>query len=282
MTRNRKPSPTLTLLAASALAGAVVSSSPAFAGLDNSFNFGPVVNTQDGPVQGVVKSGVNNFLGIPYAAPPVDALRWRPPAPPARHGLLDASEYAGSCPQVTELGAFAGPSSTNEDCLYLNLFTTGKSPFGLKPVLVWIYGGGNIDGETADYDGSKLATGGLLGTPIVVVTVNYRLGLFGFISESHLNAEGHPRGNYGILDQQAALRWVKANIAVFGGDPNNVTFGGQSAGAIDTTAQLISPATTGLFQRAITQSAITQSAPNPNGPSCIEPGQYLRWSRQLL
>ena len=116
-----------------------------------------------------------------------------------------------------------------------------------------------IDGETNDYDGSKLATGGPLGTPIVVVTINYRLGLFGFLSESHLNAEGHPWGNYGILDQQAALRWVQANIAAFGGDPSNVTLGGQSAGAIDTTANLISPAAAGLFQRAI-----TQSAPIPN------------------
>jgi para-nitrobenzyl esterase len=158
---------------------------------------------------------------------------------------------------VTELGAFAGPSSTTEDCLYLNVFTTGTSP--KKPVLVWIHGGGNLDGETNDYEGSKLATGGPLGTPIVVVTINYRLGLFGFLSQSALNAEGHPWGNYGILDQQAALRWVRSNIAAFGGDPNNVTLGGQSAGAIDTTANLISPAAAGLFQRAI-----TQSAPIPN------------------
>ena len=114
---------------------------------------------------------MNKFLGIPYAAPPVGALRWKPPAPPAHHALLDATQFANTCPQVTELGAFAGPSSTNEDCLYLNVFTTGRAGRSAsKPVLVWIHGGGNVDGETTDYDGSKLATGGPLGTPTVVVT----------------------------------------------------------------------------------------------------------------
>src|SRR4029077_10398287 len=181
--------------------------------------------------------------------PPTGNLRWMPPAPPSQHALLDATEFANTCPQVTELGAFAGPSSTTEDCLYLNVFTTGTSP--AKPVLVWIHGGGNVDGETNDYDASKLAKNG----GVVIVTVNYRMGLFGFLSESHLNAEGHPWGNYGILDQQAALRWVQANISAFGGNPIDVTLGGQSAGAIDTTANLISPAAAGLFQRAITQSA---------------------------
>src|SRR5262245_54046523 len=99
-------------------------------------------------------------------------------APPARHGLIDATQFANTCPQVTELGAFAGPSSTTEDCLYLNVFTTGKGG-PPKPVLVWIHGGGNFAGETNDYDGSKLATGAPLGTPAVVVTINYRMGLFG-------------------------------------------------------------------------------------------------------
>src|SRR6476620_3060481 len=169
---------------------------------------GPTVSTTDGPVRGFVENGVNKFLGIPYAAPPVGDLRWMPPAPPAHHALLDATEFANTCPQVTELGAFAGPSSTTEDCLYLNVFTTGNSP--AKPVIVWIHGGGNVVGETNDYDASKLATGGPLGTPTVVVTMNYRMGLFGILSEPHLNSEGHPWGNYGILDQQAVLRWVQA------------------------------------------------------------------------
>jgi para-nitrobenzyl esterase len=213
---------------------------------------GPTINTTDGPVQGFVENGVNKFLGIPFAAPPVGDLRWKPPAPPAHHALLDATEFASSCPQVTELGAFAGPATIDEDCLYLNVFTTGSGSG--KPVVVWIHGGGNVDGETADYDGSKLATGGPLGVPTVVVSVNYRLGLFGFLSESHLNAEGHPWGNYGILDQQAALRWVKANIANFGGDPTRVLLGGQSAGASDTGANMVSPGAAGLFNRALPQS----------------------------
>jgi len=173
-----------------------------------------------------------------------------PPAPPAHHALLDATEFANTCPQVTELGAFAGPSSTTEDCLYLNVFTTGTSP--AKPVLVWIHGGGNVDGETNDYDATKLATSP--SSPTVVVSVNYRLGLFGHLSASHLNAEGHLWGNYGILDTQAALRWVKANIAAFGGDPNNVALGGQSAGSAVTAADMVSPLAAGLFNRAINQS----------------------------
>ena len=214
---------------------------------------GPTVFTQDGPVQGLEKNGVNIFLGIPYAAPPVGELRWRPPAPPARHGLLDATKFANPCTQVTSLGSFSGPSSTAEDCLYLNVFTTGTRGRS-KPVIVWIHGGGDVDGASTDYDGTKLATGGPLGKPTVVVTINYRLGLFGWLSESHLNAEGHPWGNYGVLDQQAALRWVKANIAAFGGDPTRVTLGGQSAGAIDTAANQVSPLAAGLFNRAIYQS----------------------------
>ena len=158
----------------------------------------PMVRTADGRVRGYEKNGVNIFLGIPYAAPPVGNLRWRPPAPVKKWGdTLDATKFANTCPQVTELGPFAGPTSTTEDCLYLNVFTTGK---GKKPVIVWIHGGGNVSGETNDYDGTKLATGGPLGTPTVVVTINYRMGLYGFISHPALNSEGHPWGNYGILD----------------------------------------------------------------------------------
>jgi para-nitrobenzyl esterase len=129
---------------------------------------GPVVVTKDGPVRGLFTNGVNAYLGIPYAAPPVGDLRWSPPAPPAHHGLIDATRFANTCPQVTELGAFAGPSSTTEDCLYLNVFTTGKGG-PPKSVLVWIHGGGNVDGEINDYDGSKLAKSGPLGTPTVVI-----------------------------------------------------------------------------------------------------------------
>lgn len=251
MTHFQRLCSTVLLVVATMLAGVTVASGNAW-DHDRGRRHGPIVNTQDGPVRGFVKHGVLTFLGIPYAAPPVGNLRWRPPAPPRHHGLLDATKYGNTCPQVTELGAFAGPTSVSEDCLYLNVFTTGRGK--LKPVLVWIHGGGNVDGESNDYDASKLATGGPDGTPIVVVTINYRLGLLGFFSNPAINGEGHPWGNYGILDQQAALRWVRANIRAFGGDPNNVTLGGQSAGARDTTANLMSPFSAGLFQRAILES----------------------------
>src|SRR4029078_10008602 len=235
MNRYRKLSTTILFLSATALAGAAVLSAPALAAKGgipgpNPDAPGktkkasrPTVNTADVPVRGFVENGVNKFLGIPYAAPPVGALRWMPPASPAHHALLDATEFANTCPQVTELGAFAGPSSTTEDCLYLNVFTTGTSP--AKPVIVWIHGGGNVDGETNADDARKLATSPH--SPSVAVTINYRLGLFGFFSNPIINAEGHPWGNYGILDQQAALRWVHANIGAFGGDQDRVTLGGQ-------------------------------------------------------
>jgi len=218
---------------------------------------GPVIRTAEGPVRGFTRNGVHEFLGIPYAAAPVGELRWMPPQPAKPWDRpLNATHFRNTCAQVTELGAFAGPSSVSEDCLYLNVFTAGAAGNHreLKPVLVWIHGGGNVDGESNDYDASKLATGGPSGTATVVVTINYRLGIFGFFSNSIINAEGHPWGNYGILDQQAALRWVHANIAAFGGDPNRVTLGGQSAGARDTTANLLSPLSKGLFQRAILES----------------------------
>ena len=231
---------------------------------------GPTVNTTDGPVQGFVENGVNKFFGIPFAAPPVGDLRWKPPQSPAHHALLDATEYADAC-MVTEQQSFGGPERTSEDCLYLNIFTTGTKG-AAKPVIVWIYGGGNVEGEANDYDGSKLATGGPLGTPTVVVTFGYRLGLFGFLSESHLNAEGHPWGNYGILDQQAVLRWVRDNISNFGGDPTRVAVGGQSAGAVDTGANVLSPGAAGLFNRAIYQSSLPAFTGLPTAAAALTRG----------
>jgi para-nitrobenzyl esterase len=218
---------------------------------------GPVVITVEGPIRGSVKNGVAVFLGIPYAAPPVGVLRWRPPQPVEYwRKPLDATDYANTCPQVTEFGVFAGPASVTEDCLYLNVFTSNLGQGGkTNPVLVWLHGGGNLNGESNDYDGSKLATGGPLGSPTVVVTLNYRLGLLGFIAHPALDKEGHPFGNYGILDQQAVLHWVQRNIKSFGGDPDRVTLAGQSAGAADTGANLLSPLAAGLFNRAILQSA---------------------------
>ena len=221
---------------------------------------GPVVQTVEGPVIGFAQNGVYEFLGIPYAAPPVGNLRWMPPQP-VKHWSRprEATKFANTCAQVTELGVFAGPASVTEDCLYLNVFTTrlDHDRHGTKgnAVLVWIHGGGNVDGESNDYDATKLATGGPDGTPTVVVTLNYRLGLFGFLAHPALDAEGHLFDNYGILDQQAVLRWVQRNIAAFGGDPSRVALGGQSAGAQDTGVNQISPLAAGLFNRAIYESA---------------------------
>jgi para-nitrobenzyl esterase len=203
------------------------------------------VATLEGPVEGFANNGVTRFLGIPYAAPPVGALRWMPPQPAARwNAVRQAKAFGPTCAQITTLGPFAGPPNSNEDCLYLNVFTP---PAARKlPVLVWIHGGGYVDGESNDYDATKLAAQGKL----VVVTINYRLNLFGFLAHPALGGSG----NYGILDMQAALRWVNRNIAAFGGDPGNVTLGGQSAGAGATAANVVSPGANGLFHRAIFQS----------------------------
>jgi para-nitrobenzyl esterase len=218
---------------------------------------GPVVRTAEGPVQGFARNGIDQFLGIPYAAPPIGGLRWQPPKPHAAWTeALSATRFGNTCPQITELGVFAGPVSLTEDCLYLNVFTPRANPAaGAKklPVLLWIHGGGLFDGESNDYDAGALVKGGPAG-PTVVVTINYRLGLLGYLGHPAIDAEGHDFGNYGLMDQQEALRWVQRNIAAFGGDPGNVTLGGQSAGSTSTAAAMISPASAGLFHRAIFQS----------------------------
>ena len=155
-----------------------------------------------------------------------------------------------SARSITTLGVFSGPPNNNEDCLYLNVFTPDLDPSARLPVIVWIHGGGNVDGETPGYDGSKLASHG----KTVVVTMEYRLNLMGFLAHPALDNEGHLFGNYGILDQQAVLKWVERNIAKFGGDKDNVTVGGQSAGAVDTGLHMVSPLAAGLFHRGICQS----------------------------
>jgi para-nitrobenzyl esterase len=164
------------------------------------------VDTNEGSVKGFLVNGVAEFLGIPYATPPVGDLRWTPPRPHAPWTtVLKATAYANTCAQVVTLGVFAGPPNNNEDCLYLNVFTPNLDPSARLPVIFWIHGGGNIDGESNDYDGTKLASDG----KTVVVTLNYRLNLMGFLGHPALDAEGHLFGNYGILDQQLALKWVK-------------------------------------------------------------------------
>jgi para-nitrobenzyl esterase len=212
---------------------------------------GPIVQTDSGKVRGFILDNVAEFLGIPYAAPPVGDLRWAPPqAAAAWQGIRTATSYGATCAQVTTLGVFAGPANNNEDCLFANVFSPNLQNTARLPVIVWIHGGGNLDGESTDYDGSKMATQG----NTVVVTFNYRLNLMGFLAVSSLDSEDHNFGNYGLLDQQMMLSWVRQNIANFGGDPNNVTLGGQSAGAEDTGFAMLSPLAAGLFQRGICES----------------------------
>jgi para-nitrobenzyl esterase len=218
----------------------------------------PQVRTEQGTVEGLQVKGVREFLGIPYGTPPIGDLRWRPPiATKPWEGVRRATQFGPACAQVTTLGAFAGPPSNSEDCLTLNVFTPAIGTSSKLPVLVWIHGGGNMDGSSRDYDASRLAGVG----KTVVVTINYRLGLLGWLAHPALDAEGHPFANYGLLDQQLALKWVKDNIAAFGGDPGNVTLGGQSAGSIDSQANVVSPLATGLFQRAIFESIVRDGIP---------------------
>jgi len=210
-----------------------------------------IVQTAQGQVEGLSANGVTEFLGIPYAAPPVGDLRWRPPTPHAPwNSVLKATAYGPICAQSNEFGVFAGPANNNEDCLYLNVFTPTLKSSARLPVIVWIHGGGNVDGETPGYDGSKMAKQG----HTVVVSMEYRLNAFGWLAHPALDQEGHLFGNYGLLDQQLALKWVQNNIAQFGGDKNNITLGGQSSGAINTGLNMVSPLAKGLFHRAICQS----------------------------
>ena len=206
--------------------------------------------------RGGAASGGYQFLGLPYAAPPTGSLRWRPPHPPtAWHGVRDATRFAPSCPQPPNL--FAPPSPFSEDCLYLNVYTPTLHRGGERPVLVWIHGGGFTEDGGRNYDATKLAADG-----VVVVTINYRLGALGFLAHPALaSRRGGSAGNYGLMDQLAALRWVKRNVARFGGDPHNVTIAGQSAGGVSVLDLLVSRRSRGLFQRAIVQSgafALTQ------------------------
>jgi len=212
-----------------------------------------VVPTDKGPVRGTETAAVKEYLGIPYATPPVGNLRWRAPRPhPRWQTPLDATHFANHCPQQ---GSSIGGATTNEDCLYLNVYApnrgNGKGHTKDLPVMFWIHGGALSGGESDDYDPTRL-----VGQGRVVVTINYRLGWLGFLAHPALTAESpnHASGDYGFMDQQAALRWVKRNIAKFGGDPGNVTIFGQSAGGHSVHVLLASPLAAGLFQRAIAHS----------------------------
>ncbi|MBN9662226.1 MAG: carboxylesterase family protein [Acidobacteria bacterium] len=229
----------------------------AFAAADNS----PIADTAAGKVRGVAlpAPGGAVFKGIPFAQPPVGDLRWKPPvAAKAWTGVREATEYGAPCAQVSAEWNAKTAAAGSEDCLTLNVWTPQWPARGARPVMVWIHGGANMGGSARGaggiepaFDGASLASRG-----VVVVTVQYRLGIFGFFAHPELTAESahHGSGNYGLLDLAAALQWVKANIAQFGGDPKNVTIFGQSAGAMDVGYLMVSPLAQGLFHRAIAQS----------------------------
>ncbi|HEY3275143.1 MAG TPA: carboxylesterase/lipase family protein [Syntrophorhabdaceae bacterium] len=213
--------------------------------------------TPSGPVIGIVEKNVEIFRGIPYAEPPMGENRWKEPRPVRQWKEdLPCREFRPACiqPQVSELDGGGEVGRTSEDCLYLNIWAPEKAAGKpLLPVMVWIHGGAFMTGagSLAGYSGAGLAREG-----VVVVTLNYRLGPFGFLAHPALSAESPSgtSGNYGILDQMEALRWVKKNIASFGGDPERVTLFGESAGALSISALLLSPSAQGLFHRAILQS----------------------------
>jgi para-nitrobenzyl esterase len=211
---------------------------------------GAVVTTKHGPVIGAVDEGACTFQGIPFAASPSGTLRWRPPQPPADWSVPRPSKPASGCPQTANL---FGDASTDEDCLYLNVWVPNPAPQGRVPVMVFIPGGGFNVGSASwgPYDAAKLAAA----TGTVVVTTNYRLGALGFLSLPALVAEDPSAGNYGILDQIAAVQWVHDEIATFGGDASQVTLFGESAGGSSMLVHLASPRSKGLFQRAIVESA---------------------------
>ena len=215
----------------------------------------PQVKTELGVVEGKDDGAVRAFLGIPYAAPPVRDLRWKPPVAAAKWtGVRKATEFGPHCMQgkVFDDMVFRDAGGS-EDCLSLNVWVPAK-PVGAKlPVMVWIYGGGFVGGTTSEQrqDGSYLAQQG-----VIVVSMNYRLGVFGFFVHPELAKESgrNSAGNYGLMDQTAALQWVHDNIAAFGGDPGNVTIFGESAGSFSVSAQMASPLAKGLFQKAIGES----------------------------
>jgi para-nitrobenzyl esterase len=213
------------------------------------------IATEKGPVQGAVVGDTRVFLGVPYAAPPVGDLRWKPPVPAAAWTEpLDATAIRPACPQIDVSTSLPVPG-TSEDCLTLNIWTPASPPASPAPILFWIHGGGFALGSGGEpsFDGRVLSEA----TGAVVVTINYRLGPLGFLAHRALVAEdpAYPStGMYGFEDQRAALEWVKTNIAAFGGDPKNVTLFGESAGGISTCLHILSPRSEGLFHRAIVES----------------------------
>jgi len=226
----------------------------------------PTAKVEQGKLQGKVEDGLAIYRGIPFAAPPIGDLRWRPPQPAAHwEGVRSAEKFAPQCLQTIP------GLTTSEDCLYLNVWTPAKSPSAHVPVLVWIYGGGFVVGGTSvpTYSGEQLAKKG-----VVVVSMGYRLGPLGFLAHPGLSAESrqHVSGNYGLLDMIAALQWIQKNIAAFGGDPNKVTIFGESAGGIAVSQLCASPLAKGLFEGAISESGGSFGPPRVAG----QPGENMR------
>lgn len=221
------------------------------------------VMTTEGPVRGISKSSVNIYKGIPFAAPPVGDLRWKPPAPALKRGnVLEAKKAGLPCvqPTVSRPGVYSNPpKEVSEDCLTLNIWSPKKAKD--LPVFVWIHGGALTTGSGAEkmYDGRKIAKEGAL-----VVSINYRLGILGYLAHPELSAESEDgiSGNYGLLDQIAALKWIQKNINAFGGDADNITIAGESAGALSVLFLMSSPEAKGLFHKAIAQSAYMISMPD--------------------
>lgn len=229
------------------------------------------VMTHHGPVVGRSRDGISAFLGIPYAAPPVGARRWRPPVEPDSWTTpRDASQFGLACPQGRSV--LGGPKEYSEDCLTLNVWSPNRSSEGPLPIMVFIHGGAFRGGSSNEplYDGRNLAARGF-----VVVTINYRLGQLGFLAHPALSAEDEHQvsGNYGLLDQQAALRWVQTNAAAFGGAADTVTVFGESAGSMSACSHLASPFAKGLFRRAIAQSGACNFITTPLHD---EPGSTTR------
>jgi len=250
---------------------------------------GTLIQLPDGPIQGKTVGETRSFIGIPYAAPPIDALRWKPPqAVKPWSAPLDASEPGVACIQSSE--ALLGGVAQTEDCLRLNVFapaTPGAEP---APVMVWLHGGGNTIGSANEfiarpellggtrpaarmYDGASFRS--YADREVVVVTVNYRLGALGFLSHPGLTDEQGASGNYGLMDQQAALRWVQRNIRAFGGDPDRVTLFGQAAGATDSCYQMVSEDAESLFHATVLESGTCGSVNLPELPDAETAGVVL-------
>ena len=233
------------------------------------------VVTESGALSGLRENGLDVYKGIPFAAPPVGDLRWRPPVHAASWtGTRKTDAFAPACMQVGVSMPGETPPAMSEDCLYLNIWTPARAETKIKtahellPVIVWIYGGGYINGSASMplYWGDRLAQKG-----VIVVTIAYRLGPLGFLALPELTRESphHSSGNYGLMDQIAALEWIQGNIAAFGGDPKCVTIAGQSSGSISVSILMASPLAKGLFQRAVGESGGLFSEPLQLAPKFL-------------